>query len=98
MTDKPLVFYSSSKYPPACPACPSSLIRAKSSTRPGWDAQIIDRQYRSLICEESGNDIFRFPQRNYGSQKAAKRLFATLAIVSSVTYTKSTKRAKMFNC
>jgi hypothetical protein len=35
---------------------------AKSpSKRPGWGAQINDRQGKSLICEESENDTFRFP-------------------------------------
>ena len=28
---------------------------------PGVGAQINDRQYKSLICEESENDTFRFP-------------------------------------
>jgi len=36
-------------------------LRKKPSTRPIWGAQINDRQFQSLICEESGNDIFRFP-------------------------------------
>jgi hypothetical protein len=31
--------------------------------------------------KESENDIFRFPQINIGSQKAAIRLFATLSNV-----------------
>jgi len=33
----------------------------KSSTRPEWGAQINDWQLKSLICEESENDTFRFP-------------------------------------
>jgi hypothetical protein len=28
---------------------------------PLWGAQINDRHHKSLICEESENDIFRFP-------------------------------------
>ena len=45
------------------------MTSKKSSTRPGWGAQINDRQCKSLICEESENDTFRFPQRIYRLQK-----------------------------
>jgi hypothetical protein len=47
--------------------------------RPVMGAQINDLQRKLLICEESENDTFRFPQINVGSQKAAIRLFATLS-------------------
>jgi hypothetical protein len=50
--------------------------------RPVWGAQINDRQCKSLICKESENDTFRFPQINIGSQKAAIRPFATLSILN----------------
>ena len=50
--------------------------------RPVWGAQINDLYCKSLICEESGNDIFRYPQRNYGTQKATNGLFATLSILN----------------
>jgi hypothetical protein len=60
---------------------------AKSSMRPEWGAQINDVECRSLICEERGNDNFRFPQRNYEVQKVTPGLFATLAACRTLQIT-----------
>jgi len=58
-------------------------LRKKSSMRPMWGAQINDMECKSLICKESENDTFRFPQRNYEFQKVTPGLFATLSNVAS---------------
>jgi len=37
------------------------IASQKAINAPRMGAQINDQQYKSLICEESENDIFRFP-------------------------------------
>jgi hypothetical protein len=61
----------------------ASFSKFRHQRVPCGGAQINDQQGKSLICEESGNDTFRFPQLNIESQKAAIRLFATLSVDDS---------------
>jgi len=42
-------------------------------------AQINDLQRNLLICKESENDTFRFPQKKYEFQKVTPGLFTTLS-------------------